>query len=116
MIYVGTDIIEVNRIQNAINLKRDKFLNRIFTKKEIDYCDSKSNPAMHYAGRFAAKEAIKKAIISSGLMNSVNMKNIEVKSVNSIPHVTIDSLSSHVNVSISHIDKLAIATAVIIAQ
>ena len=113
MVYIGTDIIEVDRIRRNIDLKQNKFLNRIFTKNEIDYCKSKADPAIHYAGRFAAKEAVKKAVISSGLMNGITMKEIEIKSVSSIPKVNIDSLSNCVSLSISHIDKLAIATAVI---
>ena len=113
MVYIGTDIIEVDRIRRNIDLKQNKFLDRIFTKNEIDYCKSKANPAIHYAGRFAAKEAVKKAIISSGLMNSITMKEIEIKSVSNIPKVSINSFSNYINLSISHVDKLAVATAVI---
>ena len=59
---VGTDIIEVNRIERLIKEKGGKFLNRIYTQNEIDYCESKGpNKYQHYAGRFAAKEAIYKA-------------------------------------------------------
>ena len=60
---VGTDIIEVARIEKLIKEKGDKFLNKIYTQREIDYCESKGpNKYQHYAGRFAAKEAITKAI------------------------------------------------------
>ena len=60
---VGTDIIEVARIEKVIKEKGEIFLNRIYTKDEIDYCESKgSNKYQHYAGRFAAKESIFKAV------------------------------------------------------
>jgi len=60
---VGTDIIEVSRIEKLINEKGDKFLNRIYTVNEIDYCESKGlNKYQHYAGRFAAKESTFKAV------------------------------------------------------
>ena len=60
---VGTDIIEVSRIEKVIKEKGEIFLNRIYTKDEIDYCESKgSNKYQHYAGRFAAKESTFKAV------------------------------------------------------
>ena len=63
---VGTDIIEVSRIEKLIKEKGDKFLNKIYTKNEIDYCESKGpNKYQHYAGRFAAKEAVFKVIESN---------------------------------------------------
>ena len=59
----GTDIIEIQRIQNSIEKLGEKFLNRVFTEKEIEYCESKNKQKyQHYAARFAAKEAAFKAI------------------------------------------------------
>ena len=59
----GVDIIEVSRIEDAIENLEDKFLNRVYTKKEIEYCNSKNNMKyQHFAVRFAAKEAIFKAV------------------------------------------------------
>ena len=57
---VGVDLIEIGRIRSA--LKRPGFRERVFTEAERAYCDSRPNPAQHYAGRFAAKEAIGKAL------------------------------------------------------
>ncbi len=59
---IGTDIIEVARIEKLLRDKPDEFLARVFTPAEIDYCASKARPAVHYAGRFAAKEAFMKAL------------------------------------------------------
>jgi len=60
---VGNDIIEVSRIKKLIKEKGDKFLNKIYRIREIDYCESKGpNKYQHYAGKFAAKEAVFKAV------------------------------------------------------
>ena len=114
MIHIGTDILEVSRIKKNIESKKDRFLNRIFTEKEIEYCRSKSNPAIHYMGRFAAKEAIKKAVLSSRLISRISMKEIEIVSEEGIPRVNITSLSNLIRLSISHTDNFATATAIII--
>ena len=55
----------------------NKFKNKIFTKKEIRYCENKKNPAPFYAKRFAAKEALSKAL-GTGIRKGINFKNIEI--------------------------------------
>jgi holo-[acyl-carrier protein] synthase len=57
---IGVDLIEIGRIERA--LARDGFRERVFTDAERAYCDSRTNPAQHYAARFAGKEAIGKAL------------------------------------------------------
>ena len=57
---VGVDLIEIGRIRRA--LERPGFRERCFTETERAYCDSRPNPAQHYAGRFAGKEAVGKAL------------------------------------------------------
>jgi holo-[acyl-carrier protein] synthase len=57
---VGLDLIEIGRIERA--LSRSGFRERVFTEAERTYCDSRRNPAQHYAARFAGKEAIGKAL------------------------------------------------------
>jgi len=57
---VGLDVIEIERIQRALD--RPGFRERCFTAAEREYCDSKANPAQHYAARFAGKEAVGKAL------------------------------------------------------
>ena len=79
-ITTGTDIIEVNRIEESIEKFGDKFLKEIFTNNEIEYCESKKNKYQHYAARFAAKEAVFKAI--SELLDAkydVKWTEIEIK-------------------------------------
>ena len=58
---VGLDLIERERVRRALERHGDGFRERCFTRAERDYCEGKANPAQHYAGRFAAKEAVGKA-------------------------------------------------------
>src|SRR4029450_8362913 len=58
---VGVDLIEIERIRWALE-RHPGFRERCFTAAEIEYCDSRPNPAQHFAGRFAGKEAIGKAL------------------------------------------------------
>ena len=119
--HIGTDIIEVSRIEKLIKEKGGKFLNRIYTKNEIDYCESKGlNKYQHYAGRFAAKEAIFKVLNGErNSENSLTFKNIEILNkndgapyINILDDVIFDCFDINVEISISHIKKYATATAV----
>ena len=119
---VGTDIIEVSRIEKIIKEKGAKFLNRIYTKNEIDYCESKGiNKYQHYAGRFAAKEAVFKVLnVETVLESPLTFKNIEILNtndgapyVNILDDIIIDCFDiCNVDVSISHIKKYATAIAI----
>lgn len=78
MIYgVGVDIVEVAQIDDSIKKYGDKFLNRVFTPNEIQYCSEATIPDQRYAGRFAAKEAAMKAL-STGWGADIQPKNFEV--------------------------------------
>lgn len=59
---VGLDFVEVTRIEQAIERQGDNFLHRVFTEKERDYCARIKRPGPHWAARFAAKEAVAKAL------------------------------------------------------
>ena len=118
-IYTGIDIVEVDRIKKNIEEHADRFLNKVYTKKEIEYCETKKvNKFQSYAGRFAAKEAIFKAI-SKALSSKfeIEWKDIEVlNDANGRPVVNLYCESLHVNhidVSISHINMLAVASVVV---
>ena len=71
---VGVDLIEIERIRRA--LQRPGFRERCFTEAEREYCDGKANPAQHYAGRFAGKEAVGKAL---GCGVNFTWKEIEIR-------------------------------------
>jgi len=74
---VGTDLTEVGRIRESIGRFGDRFLDRIYTKGERSYCESKANAAERFAARFAAKEAGMKAI-GTGWNFGVTWKDFEV--------------------------------------
>lgn len=122
----GTDIIEIERIkQNIENEKTgEAFVKRVFTEKEIQYCESKKGQKyQHYAGRFAAKEAVFKAI-SDFLDNKyqIEWKDIEILSNNQgKPILNLEKIDKidkskieSADISISHCKEYAIASVVII--
>jgi holo-[acyl-carrier protein] synthase len=75
---IGIDLVEVSRIREMLEKHGPRFKERTFTSGEIAYCDSCADPAMHYAARFAAKEAAAKAL-GTGLWNEgVTWTDIEV--------------------------------------
>jgi len=73
---VGTDLIEIDRIRRALE-RYDRFRERCFTEAERAYCDSRPNPAQSYAGRFAGKEAVGKAL-GFGVARAFAWKDIEI--------------------------------------
>ena len=115
-IYIGTDIVEVRRINKLSDKLGRKFLNRIFTTSEQNYCDEKATPSIHYSGRFAAKESIVKALKSSGYDMPLVFKNIEIlPSESGAPLVSFKfDISGECKVSISHTDNYATAMAIFI--
>lgn len=75
----GTDIIEIARIRESIEDTGGAFLKRVYTEKEIAYCESKKKMKyQHYAARFAAKEAVFKAISGFFEKYEITWKDIEI--------------------------------------
>jgi holo-[acyl-carrier protein] synthase len=74
---LGNDIVEIDRIEQSIQRYGQKFLDRIFTKKEQEYCLKYHHAARNFAGRFAAKEAIVKAL-GTGIREGVSWQDIEI--------------------------------------
>jgi holo-[acyl-carrier protein] synthase len=118
---VGTDIIEVQRVEEKL-LRTGGLKTKLFTPTEIAYCDSKHRPALHYAARFAAKEAFLKAM-GTGWSGGHKFSEIEV--VNNAlgkPELFVhgkvsEFCASHgitgMEVSLSHIKELAKAIVVL---
>ena len=75
---VGTDLIEIVRIEDSIRRFGDRFLERVFTPEEIAYCLRKKGSAESFAARFAAKEAGAKAL-GTGISRGISWKEIEVR-------------------------------------
>ncbi|MFA7288412.1 MAG: holo-ACP synthase [Melioribacteraceae bacterium] len=87
---IGVDIIEIDRIQKSVDKFGDKFLNKIYTENELKYSLSKKNKYQHLAARFAAKEAIFKALSPSLGSNNITWQEIEVTNMpNGMPKVKL---------------------------
>ena len=108
-IRTGIDIIEVDRIQEAIESQGERFLNKVYTKNEINYCSNTGKMMyQHYAARFAAKEAIFKAI--SEILNQMGIMNEkEGQPVPNLDLLNIKNIES-MDLSLSHIKNYAIAS------
>ena len=74
---IGTDIVNIKRMEKSLKRHGSKFKNNIFSKNEINYCEKKKNPFPFYAKRFAAKEALSKAL-GTGIRKGIKLKNIEI--------------------------------------
>ena len=122
-ILCGTDIIEISRIRDSIERSGEKFINILFTPAEIEYCESKRNAKYyHYAGRFAAKEAIFKAV-SPLLKNKfdISWHNAEViNDENGNPQIKFIDVKFNkiksIDISISHCKEYAVATVVAMVE
>lgn len=74
---IGIDVIEVERIEEALEDFEDRFLSRVFTEGERAYCQKQKRPAIHYAARWAAKEAVSKAL-GTGIGQELSWQDMEV--------------------------------------
>ena len=117
---IGIDIVEVHRIRSAIDRWGDRFLHRVYTPWEINYCNGKQFPAQSYAARFAVKEAVLKAL-GTGLNLGIKWKSVEV--VNTAmgqPTVRLGEKiqkligKNRIIISMSHTREHAIASAILV--
>ena len=116
---VGVDIIEIGRIRRSIEESGERFLEKIFTAGEIAYCKSKQDMFQHFAARFAAKEAMSKAI-STGWIKTFRWKDVEVMNDRSgQPRIALHGMlresltASSIHVSMSHSESHAVAMVLI---
>lgn len=114
---LGTDIIEIDRVRQSIDRHGQHFLNRLFTQNEQDYCYKFKDPVPHFAGRFAAKEAIAKAL-GTGFGAELTWHDLEILGDESgKPIVHFSSAANHrfknprMLLSISHSASHATAVA-----
>jgi holo-[acyl-carrier protein] synthase len=117
---VGIDMVEVKRIKILMEKWGDRFLHRVFTPWEIAYCKSKHSPEQSFAARFAAKEAILKAI-GTGLSQGIRWTSMEVvNDKNGSPSVKFgkrikDKIGDKkILISMSHTKEYAVAQAVLV--
>lgn len=111
----GIDIIEIDRIRSAIERWGNHFLEHVFCPEEIAYAQQHKNPYQHYAVRFAAKEAVIKALGKTG---TLAWKDIQIlKNNNGQPYCQIIGKRSpgKIFISLSHTHQYAVASAIIAA-
>lgn len=118
---LGTDLIEIERMQQSLDRFGQRFMERVFTEGEIAYCQQKKHSAESFAARFAAKEAAAKAL-GTGIAHGISWQEIEVRrSPGERPtlHLTgraaerADSMGvRHLQLSLSHNNSVAMAVVV----
>jgi holo-[acyl-carrier protein] synthase len=115
---IGCDCLEVDRFRQAFLRNGDRLLHRLFTPAEIAYCQSHGDPVLSYTGRFAAKEALSKAL-GIGIGSALSWHDMEiVNDSRGKPSIVwhtriLEELGvGHVHLSISHSHTMAMAYAV----
>ncbi len=112
---IGVDIESISRFRGLSVEKNKRFLSKIFTDTELDYCFSRANTTQHLAARFAAKEAVIKALSTLG-KNKLNYRGIEITNDEiGIPVVSISKTGFNdiqISLSLSHTKQTAIAFAI----
>ncbi len=121
---LGVDLIEIKRFKKICQ-RTKSFTNKVFSKDEIAYCSKKSDPLIHLAARFAAKEAVLKSM-KVGFTNGVGYKDVEVKNDdNGAPYVCLygnakeiaESLEIvEIPISLSHTENDAVCCAIAITK
>jgi len=121
---IGLDATDIDRIADTIERHGERFLRRVFTEGEVAYCTGRRVPAIHFAGRFAAKEAAMKAL-GTGHSRGVLWRDVEVVRRGGPPQLelhggarrrfaSMGGLSSLV--TITHSDALALAHVIILGH
>lgn len=122
---IGIDVVEVERIASAIQRHGEPFLAKIFTPAERDYCESRKNPALHYAARFAAKEAVSKAL-GTGIGADAGLHDLEIiHSSAGAPMIRLSGAAeayagrqriTGIQISLTHAREYAAANAIAVAE
>src|SRR6188768_2972133 len=122
---IGTDIIECLRIAKMIERHGELFLTRVYTPHEIEYCTARKASTQHYAGRFAAKEAVLKAL-GTGWTRGIHWRDIEIKNdMGGKPRIALSGAArelceklriAEMQISISHCRTHATAVAVAVGR
>jgi holo-[acyl-carrier protein] synthase len=122
---LGCDVIEVERVRGVLDRQGGRFLQRVFTDEERVYCFDRKFPHRHLAARFAAKEAVSKAF-TTGIGADLGWKSVSIyHGARNEPLVRLDEQgrallaqvgATHVHVSLSHTDTLAMAVAALVRQ
>tara|TARA_B100000809_G_C15016716_1_gene486967 strand:+ start:187 stop:624 length:438 start_codon:yes stop_codon:yes gene_type:complete len=125
LLNIGVDVIEVGRVKKVYERQKERFLKRVFTQEEQDYCFSKSNPFPHLAARFAAKEAVSKSF-STGIGKLFSWTSCSIyHGPRMQPLVRLDEQgkallkslgATEVRITLSHTKTTAVAVAALVNQ
>lgn len=113
---IGTDIEEIRRFENFQEKQFRAFLEKNYTKPELDYCMSKEAPAPHLAARFAGKEAVIKALYSLNITHFFYPAIEIINNESGVPYVRINSNENEnlrIKLSLSHSSSMALAFCII---
>jgi holo-[acyl-carrier protein] synthase len=120
---VGVDIVEISRLERAIKEYGARFINRVFTDSEIEYCERMSRKAERYATRFAAKEAARKALGAATPVVALSWHDVEIiSSTEGAPQLQFHGRAAEIaeklkivraHVSLSHAQDHAVAFVVL---
>jgi holo-[acyl-carrier protein] synthase len=120
---LGCDIIEVARVRGVVERQGERFLQRVFTAEERAYCDGQAHPDKHLAARFAAKEAVSKCF-TTGIGAELGWKSTSIyHGARKEPLVRLDAKgqellrqvgATHVLVTLSHTETVAMAVAALV--
>ncbi len=122
IIGIGVDVVEIRRFRTVLERQKDRFTRRVFTPGEQEYCCARHDPVPHFAARFAAKEALFKAL-GTGWAKGVSWLDVDVcRKGNEAPFISLQGeagrisagLGVHkVHLSLSHTDESAVAMVVL---
>ncbi len=122
IIGTGLDIVEIERIRKVTERQKDRFIHRVFTPEEQRFCKKRRDPAPHFSARFAAKEALFKAL-GTGWAKGVSWLDVEVQRQDrQAPVMVLRGEAekqyrrlggSRVHLSLSHSDQWAVAMVVL---
>ncbi len=117
---IGIDVVEVKRIEKVYRKFGNRFLKKVYTDREIEFCNKRKNMFLSLASRFAAKEAFMKAL-GRGFLGGLRWKDIEIEDTElSLPRIKLYGKAKELNenssiyLSVSHIED--IATAVVVRE
>jgi holo-[acyl-carrier protein] synthase len=119
---LGVDVIEIRRIRQALQHQGQRFIRRVFTSAEQEFCETRRDPAPHYAVRFAAKEALFKAL-GTGWAKGLSWQDVEVvRREENAPILVLSRAAEKqsrelgtrsIHVSLSHSDDSALAVVIL---
>ena len=125
VIGIGTDIVECLRIAQMIERHAEHFIARVYTPHEMEYCSERKAATQHYAGRWAAKEAVLKAL-GTGWVRGISWRDVEIRNEDGgQPHILLTGGASEVAakrgvdrvmISISHCRSHATAYAIAVGK